>query len=281
MAPRKGQTDQEQEQTMTTSDIFGDDPPAATEERAETDRERAMADSAIAESERQLETGEAFDFSKLPSVPHGDTGHSGMDHGRVDEGSTDEDSDLDGDGDFFINMAKADEKLKPMPIGTRLVVSCTGAEAKISGSGNPMISLRVKAERVVSTPDTSTDTRSFRNRTIRDNLLFIPPNDETGYRGTIWRANGAMRALGVEPDHGVYRKRSEFMNMLTLKAQELVGAVCEIEVGIDDGTANGTKPAEIDPATGDPYPPKNTVARYYPYKPAPVAAAMDDSDLPF
>lgn len=187
----------------------------------------------------------------------------------------------DDDGDFFINMAKADEKLQPMAIGTRLVVSCTGAEAKFSTTGNPMIAVRVKVERVVSTPVTTTDTRAYKNRTVRDNLLFISPNDETGYRGTIWRANAAMRAFGVEPDHGVYRKKSEFLTMLQQKAEELVGAVAEVELGVDDGTKDGTQAPTLDPATGEPYPPKNTIVRYYPYKPiAPTNSAMD-SDLPF
>lgn len=186
-----------------------------------------------------------------------------------------------GDGDFFVNMAKADEKLQPMAAGTRLVVSCTGAEAKISGSGNPMIVLRVKSERVVSTPDAAIDTGPYKNRTIRDNLLYIPPNDQTGYRGTIWRANQAMRAFGVEPDHGIYRKKSEFMEMLQRKAEELVGAVCEIEIGIDDGTSNGTRSPAIDPATGEVYPPKNTITRYYPYTPVVSSASVVDADLPF
>jgi hypothetical protein len=192
----------------------------------------------------------------------------------------DEDSEV-GDGDFFVNMAKADEKLQPMAIGTRLVVSCSGAEAKVSASGgNPMIALRVKVECVVNTPVATTDTRSYVNRTVRDNLLFIPPNEDTGYRGTIWRANQAMRAFGVEPDHGVYRSKAAFMEMLQRKAEELVGAVCEIELGLDDGTSNGTRAPAIDPSTGEPYPLKNTIARYYQYKPV-TPARTDDSDLPF
>lgn len=186
-----------------------------------------------------------------------------------------------GDGDFFIDMTKADEKLQPMAIGTRLVVSCSGAEAKISGSGNPMIVLRVKVERVVSTPNASTDTSAYKNRTVRDNLLFIPPNPDTAYRGTIWRANQAIRAFGVEPDRGVYRTKAAFMAMLQDKAEELVGAICEVELGIDDGTSGGTKAPAIDPATEEAYPPKNTITRYYPYKPASFIATERDDDLPF
>lgn len=192
----------------------------------------------------------------------------------------------DGDGDFFINMADADKRLEPMAIGTRLVVSCTKADAQISGAGNPMLVLRVKVERVVSVMDAKTDTRGYKNRTVRDNLLFIPPDPDTDYRGTIWRANQAMRAFGVEPDKGQYRTKAAFMGMLQRQADLLRGCVCEIEVGIDDGTKNGTQPPAIDPATGEAYPPKNTITRYYPYKPpvasvpsGEVSAGVDD--LPF
>lgn len=219
--------------------------------------------------------------------------HSGADHGRVDDEPTSgafhnapESVNAEGDGDFFINMGEADKRLEPMAIGTRLVVSCTKADAQISGAGNPMIVLRVKVERVVSTMDAATDTKTYKNRTVRDNLLFIPPDPDTDYRGTIWRANQAMKAFGVEPDKGIYRTKAAFMAMLARQADLLRGCVCEIEVGIDDGTKNGTQAPPIDPATGEAYPPKNTITRYYPYRP-PVAQATTGEvsagvdDLPF
>jgi hypothetical protein len=192
----------------------------------------------------------------------------------------------EGDGDFFVNMAEADVRLEPMAIGTRLVVSCTKADAQISGSGNPMIVLRVKVERVVSTIDAATDTKTYKNRTVRDNLLFIPPDPTSDYRGTIWRANQAMKAFGVDPDKGIYRTKAAFMAMLARQADLLRGCVCEIEVGIDDGTKNGTQPPAVDPATGEAYPPKNTITRYYAYRPPVAQAATGEvsagvDDLPF
>lgn len=211
------------------------------------------------------------------------TGYSAPDDDKdpdqPEDGEDDDDDqtgDLD-DGDFFINMAKADEKIKPMEIGTRLIVSCSAADAKISASANPMIALRVTVERVVSTPNASTITTSYRKRSVRDNLLFIPPNEETGYRGTIWRANQAMRAFGVEPDHGEYRSRAAFMAMLQTKAAELRGAVAEIEVGIEMNDGSDGREIQRD-GSGEPYPPKNTIVRYYPYSPP---AAPPVEDLPF
>lgn len=191
-----------------------------------------------------------------------------------------------GDGDFFIDMAKADERLKPMVPGSRLVVACSHAEAKLSGNGNPMIQIRVRVERVLIAvpsvdPNFNTDTATWAKRVMRENMMFIPENPVTGSKGTIWRSNLTMRAFGVQPDHGQYRTKAAFMEMLARQAELMIGNVAECEIGIDDGTNNGTQPAQIDAATGEPYPPKNVVSRFYPYNAAPALTARKDTDLPF
>lgn len=272
MSPKKDQT---ADQNQTADEIFdqtagnGDAVPPAPPADPDTGEVIDADDNG-----RALEASDltATDFAEIAADRAAAV--TGVDH------------DEHGDGDFFINMGEADKRLEPMAIGTRLVVSCTKADAQISGAGNPMIVLRVKVERVVSTMDAATDTKTYKNRTVRDNLLFIPPDPDTDYRGTIWRANQAMKAFGVEPDKGIYRTKAAFMAMLARQADLLRGCVCEIEVGIDDGTKNGTQAPPIDPATGEAYPPKNTITRYYPYRP-PVAQATTGEvsagvdDLPF
>lgn len=183
----------------------------------------------------------------------------------------------DSDG-FFIDMTTAEERIAPMAIGTRAVVSCTAAEAKLSASGgNPMIAIRVKLERVISVPDVTIDTSAYRNRSTRDNLLFTGPNPVTGSKGQLWRCKLAFDAFGVEWDRGIYKTKSAFLAMLTRKAEELVGCVCEVEYGIDANDGSNGK-IQYD-QHGDPYPPKNTIARFYPY--TPQAAKIADDDLPF
>lgn len=264
-------------------DIF--DQTAAPAANDAADREAALAatidngDDPFAEADKRRAAGEppieGIDFEQL---------RQRQAEMRAAQAASGDDSAPagDGDGNFFINMAEADKRLEPMPIGTRLVVSCSAAEAKVAGSGNPMISLRVKVERVVSTPLASTDTRSFKNRTLRDNLMFIPPDPDRDYRGTIWRSNGALKAFGVEPDKGVYRTKAAFMAMLQAQADRVRGCVAEVEVGIELNDGSNGKQVSIDPASGEAYGPKNTIARYYPYKPPIAASVADDSDdLPF
>lgn len=253
-------------------DIFADDAdqqPAATAER---------------------ETRAALDEQEIAEAADASHTHSGIDHGGTGDDlpparAQDDGGDLPvapSGGEFFIDMKKADERQAPMLAGTMVVVSCTAAEAKTSSAGNPMIGLRVQVQRVQSVPVASTDTRSYAKRTVRDNMMFIPPNDDTGYKGTIWRANQTMRAFGVEPDHGVYRTLGEFMAMLQRKAEEMIGCVAVAELGIDDGTNNGTRAPEIDASTGEPYPPKNVVVRFHKYiAPAARVPSGDGDDLPF
>jgi hypothetical protein len=180
---------------------------------------------------------------------------------------------------FFMDLTK-DDDFELIPAGTRLVVSCTAAEAVVSSAGNPMINVRVKSERVVNAADMS-KAAWYRNRSIRDRLMFIPPNETTGSRGTIWRAKLAFKAFGVEFDARAFRTQADFLAWLTEKAELMIGAVCEVVVGVDDGTQGGTKAAQVDPKTGEPYPPKNTIANYYAYNPSTPAATASAEDLPF
>lgn len=232
--------------------------------------------------------------------------HSGADHGRIDSdvdelaaraqakrdrseaeaqaGNNDDDPPVDpsGEGSFFMDLTKGD-KFELVPLGTKAVASCTAAEAVLSGAGNPMINLRVKLERVLQAPGAS-NPDSYRNRSVRDRLMFIPPNEVLGKRGTIWRAKQAFDAFGVEWDAKAFRTQAEFMEWLIAKADLFVGSVAEVTIGVDDGTNGGTQAKQINPETGEPYNDKNTIASYRPYNASAVAASRapaSDEDLPF
>lgn len=179
---------------------------------------------------------------------------------------------------FFMDLSKPDD-FELIAAGTRAVVSCVAAEAVLSGNGNPMLNLRVKIERVKGAPDMS-KAPMYRNRSVKDRLMFIPPNEQTGSRGTIWRARLAFQAFDIAFDARAFRTQSEFMNWLQAKAELFIGSVAEVVIGVDDGTAGGTKAPQIDPNSGDPYPPKNTVAQYFKYN-AQAASAPATDDLPF
>lgn len=179
---------------------------------------------------------------------------------------------------FFMDLTK-DDGFELIDAGTRAVVSCVAAEAVVSSNGNPMLNLRVKVERVKGAPDMSKAPK-YKNRTVKDRLMFIPPNDVTGSRGTIWRAKLAFKAFEIEWDARAFRTQKEFMDWLIAKAELFIGAVAEVTIGIDDGTSGGTKAPKIDPETGEPYPPKNTIGQYFKYSPA-VAAQDATEDLPF
>lgn len=185
---------------------------------------------------------------------------------------------------FFLDLTKAGD-FELVPAGTRAVVTCTAADAVISSAGNPMLNVRVKIERVISTADMST-ALMWRNRSVKDRLMFIPPNPDTGSRGTIWRVQQAFKAFGVEYDPRAFRTQDDFMGWLRGKADQLVGLVCVALITIDDGTSNGTKAPQIDPATNEPYPSKNAIGGYYVYNPnapinQPSAPSGKNDDLPF
>jgi len=179
---------------------------------------------------------------------------------------------------FFMDLTKESD-FELIAAGTRAVVSCVAAEAVLSGNGNPMLNLRVKIERVKGAPDMSKAPK-YRNRSIKDRLMFIPANEETGSRGTIWRARLAFAAFDVPFDPQAFRTQADFMNWLHAKAELFIGSVADITIGVDDGTSGGTKAPQIDPNTGEAYPPKNTIAQYFKYNPV-ATSAPATSDLPF
>lgn len=170
-------------------------------------------------------------------------------------------------GTFFLDLSKADEEIKLIAAGTRAVIVCTASEAKISATGNPMIVLRVKAERIVNVPRTVSDDEAvtYRNRTIRDNLIFKAPSD--GNRGTLWRVKAAFEAFDIEWSARAFRTQGEFMDWLNDRAAAFIGAVAEAEIGIEKG--NG-----VNQATGEKYNDRNVIARYHKY----TAPAVNDAD---
>jgi len=183
---------------------------------------------------------------------------------------------------FFMDLTK-DDGFELIAAGTRAVVSCVAAEAVVSSAGNPMLNLRVKIERVKGAPDMS-KAPTYRNRSVKDRLMFIPPNETTGSRGTIWRARLAFKAFDIEFDAKAFRTQKEFLDWLTAKAELFIGSVAEVVIGVDDGTSGGTKAAQVDPNTGEAYPPKNTIAQYFKYAPVASVGGLPDTgtgDLPF
>lgn len=183
-----------------------------------------------------------------------------------------------GDGDdpiatapaFFLNLADADAEFENIPPGTRAIVVCTGAEAKISGNGNIMIDLRVKTERIVTTPNNDPNADRFRNRTIRNNVMFIAPNPVTGKRGTLWSAKLTFEAFGIEWAARGFATQAKFMQWLHASAEQFIGGVAEAEIGIEKNDGN------INPSTGEAYPPRNVIARFHKYDPPAVDYDNDD-----
>lgn len=257
------------DQSVTTVD------PTATDADAKHDDQPAATDAAFDKAVNDQSLGDAL------ATAGDDRGlHAGTDHGAIEpaEAGRNVPVDVETGTPFFMDLTTGTE-IELIPIGVRAVVSCTAAEAVLSAAGNPMINLRVKIERVVKAPDMA-KSATFRNRAIRDRIMFIPPNDVTGSRGTLWRAKQAYDAFGIEWPKLQFRTQREAMDRFAQDAESFVGSVAEIIVGQDDGTNGGKKTPEINPETGEAYPPKNTIAQYWKYNPAP-AAATSDEDLPF
>ena len=261
----------------TTGAIDTADPALATVED-----ERTPIDPQLAPIDDTAAAQRAMDFSELPAI----SGYTGVNHG----GDT-ADTGNEGDGAFFLDLSKPDEPIKPMPIGTRAVVSCKGAEAKVSSAGNAMLVLRVQVQRVrLAQGASAEEIKTYDKRTVKDNVMFIPPNPVTGSRGTIWRAQQAFAAFGVPWPAQQFRSQAEFMAVLTELAQAFIGAVAVTEFGIE-----ASDPNNINAETGEPWPPKNTVTRYSKFVPeagalprnvpvqiGAVPRAVDnDEDLPF
>lgn len=248
------------------ADVAGahDDQPAATDAA----RVQAEIDEAEAEAPPMR-----INFDQKPDALNWDQ-PAGVDNTPIDVETGERVT-----SGYFLDLTSGTE-LELIPTGTRVIISCTAAEAVISGNGNPMINLRVKVERVVMLPPKIDPNKapSMRNRTVRDRLMFIPPNDVTGSRGTLWRAKQAYNAFGVDWPKLQFRSQAEAMQRFASDAEAFIGAVAEAVIGVDDGTDGGKKKAQINPETNEPYPPKNTIATYYAYKPSMI---VKDEDLPF
>lgn len=180
----------------------------------------------------------------------------------TDAGSPDAPTFIDtsaGDGGSFLDLSKADEIAALIPKGTRVTVSCRSCEPKLSSSGNPMLNYRMQIERVNEAPiDTPPEmVMMWPKRSIFGRFMFTMPNPATGSRGTIGQTRDAFKAFGVEWAARQFRTRDEFMAWLNEIAPLFVGAIADAVVGVDEPNPNN--PQSIDPATGEPYPAKNTV----------------------
>lgn len=251
------------DQSDTGASIFGDDQPAASAESAPA-------------------AAPAIDFDKLRA----DLAARASGPANPADADDDPDAGTESGGDgFFLDMKKAAEAFKPIAAGTRVLLAVTAAERKVSqSSGNSYLMLRVKVERVVSVPAgvSADDAAMYRNRTIRDNVNFTPPNPVTGSRGTIWRAKRAFDAFGIAWPMREFRSRADFNDFLDTAAEEFIGAVAEAEIGIEDQQIDpATGKPKADPATGEAYAPKNTIARYHKYAGNAIPAAESDDDIPF
>lgn len=261
---------------VATDEMFA---PVAPPADAPTPTEAAL--NAAFDAEANAPTPGGIDFAKLAEDARAASHtHSGTDHGGTgDNTPIDVETGEPVTSGFFMDLSKPDD-FELIDAGTRAVVSCTAAEAVVSSAGNPMLNLRVKIERVKGAPDMSKAPK-YRNRSVKDRLMFIPPNDVTGSRGTIWRARLAFKAFDIEFDARVFRTQKDFLDWLTEKAELFIGSVAEVVIGVDDGTSGGTKAPQLDPQTGEPYPSKNTVAQYFKYAPVAQGGSVATEDLPF
>lgn len=129
---------------------------------------------------------------------------------------------------FVINFADVPDANEPVPPGT---YNCTivAAEPTTSKSGgNPMIKIRWRID----------DEGDMHKRNIFDNLVFSP--------NALWRVRQVLEALG-------------FANNFNgaVNPESLIGEQATLKITIQAG--NG-----INPETGEPYPPRNNVAKVLP-----------------
>jgi hypothetical protein len=162
----------------------------------------------------------------------------------------------------FIDLSNPNEAFEPMAGSSVVVVNVKGAEPKISSSGNAMIVVRYQVASVLTAPGIGgTEAASYVNRTIRDNVMFLPPNPVTGKKGTLWRAKKVFDALGVDWAARAFTSQADFMAWLQEAAEDMIGRMAIVTVGIEmnEGATN--------PETGEPYPPRNVVADIREYQP--------------
>lgn len=129
---------------------------------------------------------------------------------------------------FVIDFAKVPDAAEPLPPGT---YNCTIVHAEPTTSksgGNPMIKIRWRVD----------DDGEFKGRNIFDNLVFS--------QNALWRVRQVLEALGYAKDfNGV------------VNPENLLGESATLKVTIQAG--NG-----VNPETGEPYPPRNNVAKVLP-----------------
>lgn len=129
---------------------------------------------------------------------------------------------------FVIDFASVQDASKPVPPG---MYNCTivAAEPTISKAGNnPMIRLRWRID----------DDGDYYHRNIFDHLVFSP--------AALWRVRQVLQAIGYA---------NNFAG--EVNPENLLGESATLQVTIQAG--NGTNPE-----TGEPYPPRNNVAKVLP-----------------
>lgn len=289
--PGKKTTDTPESTTAIADDIFDKGSEIAIEDKRTHDEPPSVADTAALVEEMEAKGERPADIQAAVEEHEYqrerviyDEGRARF-HARLDkavadmqaDAASDENGDENGEeGGYFIDLSQADEALRPMVAGTLGVAVCSAAEPKISTTGNVMIALRVKMERITFAHGASPEEQlTYRNRSVRDNLMFIGPNPVTGSRGTLWRVKQAFEAFGVPWPAMRFRSARELLEAITPLAEKLIGAVAQVEIGVEEA-----KRDNIDPKTGQPYPAKNTIIKYNKYISAPPAT-IGDEDLPF
>jgi len=185
---------------------------------------------------------------------------------------------------IFMDLSNPDEEFSPIPAGAQVVAQVKGAEFRISSKGNIMIAVRY----TVTEPfgPAPADAASWRNRTIRDNVMFMMPNPVTGSKGTIWRVKRTFAALGMPWTGRPFATEQDYHDWIHEQAEEMIGRLSVLELGIEDSSG-------VNPETGEAYPPRNVITAQKVYTaPAPrnvairanaanTPAAFDPDDLPF
>lgn len=131
-------------------------------------------------------------------------------------------------GGYVIDFASVPNVNEPIPPGT---YNCTIVAAEPTTSkagGNPMIKLRWRID----------DEGDYHHRNIFDHLVFSP--------NALWRVRQVLEAIGYA---------SNFAG--AINPENLLGESATLKITVQAG--NG-----INPETGEPYPPRNNVARVLP-----------------
>lgn len=127
--------------------------------------------------------------------------------------------------------------LEPVEAGTYLA-SIVSAEEGMSKSGNPKIDVRWKID--------ESEAEGVAGRQIFDTLSFHPD--------ALWRTKLTLQALGFPKDFSG-----------DIEVEDLLSRDATITVSIEDSE-------QTDPATGEPYPPRNRIMRVRP--PSASAASL-------